>query len=169
MKSFPNRDAKPFSLWSIPHFPKSASEVISDPGNLHENMIDILGCELFQRRDDILAYIRLLVEDDQFRSKLGTIKRRPYDALANLNDVEKEIALTIAQNAMDCLIEQISGMLCDAPSWYEEGYAIQYKLEGRILSFDGKKYKTIARHQLGGGSQGILAKSFGRWLNIFRK
>ncbi len=117
---FPNQNGKPFLLWSLPKFPKTAMEVVADPEHLQQNLIDILGCGFFQRRDDILAYIRLLADDEQYRSKLGTLKRKPYDALAGLDDADQQIALAIAEGAMDCLIEQICGMLSDAPTWYED-------------------------------------------------
>ncbi|ASF48415.1 hypothetical protein [Methylovulum psychrotolerans] len=166
-QNFPDPNVKPFSLWSRPHYPKSVAELLADSDNLQQNLFDFLGCELFQCRDDIEAYLRLLVDDPQFRSKLGTMKRGSYDALASLDKAEQEIALAIAVNAMEYLIEQVSGILNDAPTLLEENYSLQYKLQARILSFDGKKYKVVAQKHLWGGAQCLLGRSFGRWLNMF--
>src|SRR5476649_859557 len=84
-EQFPDPAFKPFSTRRIPPFPVAAENLVADRENELRNHIDVLGCQLFQARDDILSTLERLGANSAYRAQLGSLKAGEIEAFASLS------------------------------------------------------------------------------------
>ena len=168
-EDFPERSAKPFRVSRIPAWPLTGNLLETDQTNSEQNYADILGCSLFQKRDDVLLTFMALAEDEAYREKLGTSNTAPFAALGALTPDQRSSALKIAELAMNRMIESFAH--CLAAGERIDNYEVEYKVEAHLskISSNGLKTKMVAKCKLVGSNGSVLGNSFGRWLNIFGK
>ena len=168
-EDFPERSAKPFRVSRIPAWPLTGNLLETDQTNSEQNYADILGCSLFQKRDDVLLTFAALAEDEAYRAKLGTSNTAPFAALGALTPDQRSSALKIAELAMNRMIESFAH--CLAAGERIDDYEVEYKVAAHLskISSNGLKTKMVAKCKLVGSNGSVLGNSFGRWLNIFGK
>lgn len=169
---YPNTSYPPFSMRKITSYPIDGIALIEDRTNELQNHVDILGWHLFRARNDILETFSKLGEDAAFRAKLGTIKASKFETFANLDSRTQKIALGLAEEAMNHLIDRTAQTLGSGYRGYAGGLCIEYHIESRVLKIidandDGVKLKKIAKCVITDDRQGTLGGAFGRWLNMF--
>ncbi|APV48320.1 hypothetical protein BWI17_00650 [Betaproteobacteria bacterium GR16-43] len=169
---FPDKAAKPFSLWRIPNYTIPVEVLVTDSDEKTQSHVDVLGCQLFQSRNDILETLKALAEDASYRSKLGAVKAREVEALSKLSAPDREAALAVAELAMNRLIEQFAGTLAVGHRAYPGNHCIEYRIDSEVLRIigataDGPKFKKLGQCSISADSSSPLAASFGRWLNKF--
>jgi hypothetical protein len=168
--TFPHRDAKPFRIQRRTNYSVPADVLIADEANRQTNFEDILGAGYFQARNDILAEYRALLTDVAYRAKLGTIIGQKIDEIAQLDSKSQDLALRLAEMAMDRLIERIDSELTGSIRDYPGGFWIEFELKAvvyKILGFNanGPKLKKVFTHVL--DSSASIKNKYGRWLNQF--
>ena len=171
-ESFPDKRFKPFSLCRIPRFPVPGEALVAESDAKLQNHLDVFGCMLFQSRDDILDTIQALTDDSSYRAKLGTVKSREFDAFSQLSEADRDIALSVAELALNRLIDQVAGHLSVGARAYPGDYCVEYSIDSIVLkitgaSEDGVKLKKLAKVRISEDSSSDLAGCFGRWLNMF--
>lgn len=168
-EDFPERSAKPFRVSRIPAWPLTGNLLETDQTNSEQNYADILGCSLFQKRDDVLLTFAALAEDEAYRAKLGTSNTAPFAALGALTADQRSSALKIAELAMNRMIESFAH--CIAAGERIDDYEVEYKVEAHLskISSNGLKTKMVAKCNLVSSNGSVLGNSFGRWLNMFGK
>ncbi len=170
VSDFPPRTVKPFRARRAPRFPLTGDQIVSDPGNAAQHHSDLIGCALFQNRDDILATFAALAADPTYRAKLGALGKRPFDALAGLSNDDQSTALAIASLAMNRLIESFAEMLGAGERTIPGGYCVDYQLESRLSQISGAKASGVQlsaadKCTIAGDDSDALLKAFPRWLN----
>lgn len=78
---FPEKSVKPFRISRTPAWPLTGEQLEADQENAEQNYADILGCSLFQQRDDVLSTFSALAEDKAYRAKLGAANTAPFISL----------------------------------------------------------------------------------------
>ena len=171
-EDFPERSAKPFRVSRIPAWPLTGNQLETDQTNTEQNYADILGCSLFQKRDDVLLTFAALAEDETYRAKLGTSNTAPFAALGALTPEQRSAALKIAEIAMNRMIESFAH--CLAAGERIDDYEVEYKVEAHLSKIssantNGVRTKMVAKCKLVSSNGSVLENSFGRWLNMFGK
>lgn len=171
--SFPNMNYKPFSYRPTTNsFPIDPQILIADDENALRNHVDILGWQFFQARNEILDTLTKLGEDQVYREKLGTIKAAKLEAFAKLDPKSRDVALSLAEEAMNHLIDRVAQTIgCDNRG-YGGDLCIEHHIECRVFKIvganaNGVKLKKVAKCVITGDAQVTLGGSFGRWLNMF--
>ena len=169
---FPDRSVKPFRMGRVPQFPITGEALIADRENAPQNHADIIGCALFQARNDVLSTFAALIEDDQYRAKLGKVNSAPFSALAELSSESQALALTIAELGMNRMIEAFAGLLVAGERTIPGDYCVSYKLEAHVEKItgateNGVTLKGISKCVVVDSEQSVLLTSFSRWLSSF--
>lgn len=171
-QSFPDISLKPFSMIRGAPYPISGDQLVIDNENALRNHVDILGCQFFQARNDILKELAKLGDDSEYRAKLGKTKAAKLEAFSALPKVQRDIALALAEVAMNHLIDRVAQTIGCAERNYPGGYWIEYKIESQVSKIidtghAGIKLKKVTKQVITGDSQVTLGSSYGRWLNTF--
>jgi len=137
-----------------------------------QNHADVIGCALFQHRDDVLATFAALGEDDAYRTKLGKINSPPFSDFAAMKPEDRKVALTLASLAMNRMIEAFAHVLGVGTRTIPGGYCVDYRIESRLVKIvdateDGVQLANAASCVIAGDDQDVLLHSFNRWLNAF--
>jgi hypothetical protein len=169
---FPDKGLKPFSTWRIPKFPAPGEALVAESEARLQNHLDVFGCMLFQSRDDILDTFLALAEDPAYRAKLGTLKAKEFDALSKLSEPDRALAMSVAELALNRLIDQVAGHLSVGARAYPGDFCVEYSIDSIVLKItganaNGVKLKKLAKIRISEQSSSKVAGCFGRWLNIF--
>lgn len=171
---FPDKSVKPFRISRVAPFPLSGEQLASDRENAPQNHADILGCALFQARDDILATFAALADDPVYRIKLGKLKAHPFEAMAAMTTADRSVALSIAALAMNRMIEAFAVLLGAGERAIPGGYCIDYRVESRLTKIagataDGVSLEAAGKCVIADDDEDALLQSFSRWLDKFDK
>jgi hypothetical protein len=117
-----------------------------DPKERREAFVDFLGQHLFSTRNQQMAAIRRLIESAEDRSRLGTIFRRPYEAVGALDPVERQAAVALAQTAVDRFIQCLLAMLQNIGSDVRLGekHALRYRLWLEVIDLCDEDDPVVA-------------------------
>lgn len=158
----------------IPTYSVTGDQLVADAENRLQNQADIFGCALFQSRNDILATLAALVEDEDYRTKFGKVNSEPFAALAELPPESQAAAMKIAELAMNRLIEAMVGQLAAGERALPGDYCVSYKLEAQLekitgATTNGVKLKKVDKCTILDANQSVLPASFNSWLQRFGK
>lgn len=142
------------------------SELPSEPKKRHEEFVDSFGCFLFWHRNDSLRIARNFVEDEASRSKLGTIRRKPYEAVAQLPSEQREAAMALVEESLNCFAQLLAWSLGDEGTDARFGtrHAYRYRVEMEIV--DVETGEIVEEHPVNRGGK-FFGDYWGRWLNRY--
>lgn len=172
VQSFPDLRFQAFQQRHPTEYSVPGDELLIDKENAVRNFADIYGARFFQARDDIALQLRKLGEDETFRAKLGTVKASRFEKFAALPDEQRAVAVQLAEEAMNQLIDRVAqSVACDVRN-YPGGYWIEFEIKAivyKVLGFgqNGPKLKKVGTQLMTGDPKVTLGSSFGRWLNKF--
>jgi hypothetical protein len=171
-KPFPDPRFQAFQQRRPNTYSVPGDELLNDKANAVRNFADIYGAEFFQARDDITVQLKKLGEDQAFRAKLGTVKAARFEKFAALPDEHRAVAVQLAEEAMNQLIDRVAQSVAGDVRNYPGGYWIEFEIRAvvyKILGFgpNGPKLKKMATQLMTGDPKVTLGGSFGRWLNRF--
>jgi hypothetical protein len=168
--TFPDLSVKPFRMRRLPAFPLSGEQIAQDVENVAQNHVDVIGCVLFQARDDTLDTFKALAQNEQYRSKLGRQPSAPFSALAELSPEAQQVALSIAELGMNRMIEACAAHFAAGERALPGDYCLEYKIDSQLTKIvganaNGVKLKAVSRAAV----TDALLETFGRWLRMFGK
>jgi hypothetical protein len=143
------------------------ADLPSDSRQRHEVLVDVFGRYIMWLRDWTTDASRELVESEEARQKLGTIRRRKYDAIAQLSPDQRAAACTFAQATVDRFLQLFLTLLAGRGVDDRLGtdHAIRFKLDMEIVRVeDGEIVDTETINRSG---KKFFADYWGRWLNRF--
>src|SRR3954451_11266780 len=79
----------------------------------HEAFVDLFGQFLFWLRSWALGTSERLIESEDARQALGTIRRSFYDGVANLPPDQRKAAMLLAEETLNGFIERLVWFLGD--------------------------------------------------------
>ena len=132
-------------------------------------MVDFFGQHLFSMMNQTLDEITDLVESDEARVKLGTIKAEPFRAASELTPEQKTVALNLAQASVHRFLRMILALLTGTGSdlRYGSNHAIRYRLVMEIIG--RSDFELIMEEALNRGGEKAFFDYYGRWLNRHRQ
>lgn len=144
-------------------------ELPLDPEERREAFVEFLGQHLFSLRNQRLAAIRRLVESAESRNRLGTIRRLPYEAVAALDPSEQQVAIGLAQSAIDLFMQDLLGLLQNIGPDVRlgEAHALRYRLWLEVIELAGEDDPVVADALVNRDTKCALESYFGRWLNKY--
>ena len=103
---------------------------------------------------------------------MGKVKAAKFEKFAALSEEQRAVAVQLAEEAMNQLIDRAAQSVSGDVRNYPGGYWIEFEIKAvvyKILGYgdNGAKLKKVASQLMTGDSQCTLASSFGRWLNKF--
>lgn len=150
---------------ALPGADLSFSELPTDTGQRHEELVDLFGRYVMWIRNRAIDSARDLVESEDSRERLGRLYRRPYEEIAAMSGEDRERAVRLAETTVDAFVELFLRVLAhrgmDFP--YGPSHRVQYELNMEIcdpVSGDVVWRDAINRH----GAK-HFADYWGRWRN----
>lgn len=148
-------------------FDQEPSELSSDPKERHEQLVDLFGQFIFWLRNWSLRASRQLVESEQSREELGTIRRKYYDGVAKMLPEDREAAVLFAEATLNGFLERFLWYLGDEGTDARLGHshAYRFRIEMEIVDVESGELvhtETINR------SGRFFGSYWGRWLNRHR-
>jgi hypothetical protein len=147
-------------------FDKDISQLPSDGKQRHEALVDLFGQFLFWLRNSSLRASRTFIESAEAREKLGTIRSRYYEGVAQLPPEQREAAMLLVEETLNGFAERLVYILGDEGTDARIGsrHAYRFRVEMEIVDIetgDVVEEETINR----GGK--FFGSYWGRWLNHF--
>lgn len=139
-----------------------------DPTIRHERYIDYFGQFIFWIRNSSLSTSRTLVESNEKRNKLGTIRREPYEGVAALTPEQREAAMSLAKETLDGFIERLIWSLGDEGTDAKLGSAHAYRFRIVMEVVDAETEELADEEVINRGGR-FFGSYWGRWLNRFGK
>ena len=140
-----------------------------DPEARREAFVEFFGQHVFSTRNQRLAAIRGLVESAESRNRLGTIHRRPYEAVRALDPTGQQAAIDLAQNAIDLFIQDLLRLLQNIGPDLRlgEDHALRYRLWLEVIDLADEEDPVVADELVNRDTKRALESYFGRWLNKY--
>jgi len=138
----------------------------ADPAARHQEFVDFFGQLLFWVRSWSLRNSRALVQDEQSRAKIPTVRRRSYEAAGQLAPEEREAALSLAQATLDGFLERLVWILGDEGTDARFGKQLAYRFRVEMEIVDVATNELVEEEVINRGGD-FFGKYWGRWLNRF--
>lgn len=147
-------------------FDRDPSELPTDPSQRHQELVDFFGQFLFWLRNWSLKASRQLVESDESRSKLGTLRRRPYEGVAAMSPDQREAALLLAQETVDGFMERFLWCMGDqgTDARFGRHHAYRFRIDMEIVDAETGEIRDQEIINRGGR---FFGSYWGRWLNRY--
>ena len=133
----------------------------------HEELVDLFGKFMFWIRNWSLRKSSSLLESEEARDKLGTIRRRYFDGVANMAAEDKEAALLFAEGTLDSFLEMLIWSLGNEGSDARLSKRYAYRFEIKMEIIDVESGDTIHTESINRGGK-FFGSYWGRWLNRYR-
>jgi hypothetical protein len=142
------------------------SQLPTDKNLRHEQFVDFFGQFLFWLRNGSLNASRKLIESPEARERLGTIRRRYYEDVAQMPVGQRDAAMQLVEETLNACLERMTSMLGDEGTDARIGvrHAYRFRLEMEIVDVETGEIvdsETINR----GGS--YFGRYWGKWLNRY--
>ena len=142
------------------------SQLPTDKNRRHEQFVDFFGQFLFWLRNSSLKASRNFIESSEARERLGTIRRRYYENVAQMPAAQRDAAMLLVEETLNAFLERMTSMLGDEGTDARIGgrHAYRFRLEMEIVDVQNGEIvdsETINR----GGS--YFGRYWGKWLNRY--
>src|SRR5215471_9746078 len=91
-------------LFSLPNEP---SDLPTNPKERHEVLVDLFGQFVFWLRNWALDASQKLIDSDEAREKLGNIRRKYYEGVAQLAPEQRQAAMLLAEETLNGFAERL--------------------------------------------------------------
>lgn len=149
---------------TAPQTTLTPSQVPDEPGEAKEAMLEIFGQHLFWLRNQRLRILRRLLADESSRAKLGTVFRRPFDAMASHGEEAANAAVDFAEQAIDGYMKDLLAMLTNIGDdmRFGPGHSLRYRL---VLEVVDPATDTVVREEvINRDTEDWLPGYYGGWL-----
>ena len=150
-------------------FDSGPDHLSSDDVTRHEELVDVFGKFLIWQRNRTLDVVRRLVESSEARDQLGSLRRAPYDAVAQLESTERSAVSDIAEETLNCFLERLLWALGDegVDARFGSRHAYRFRLQLEIV--DSQSGEIIEDRAINRGGKRFFGSNWGRWWNKFKK
>lgn len=145
-------------------FNQEPSSVSSEPKERHEKFVDLFGHFLFWLRNCSLRASRKLTDSEEAREKLGTIRRKSYDAVARMSSDDREAAHSLTEETLNAFLERLAWCLGDegTDARFGSRHAYRFRVEMEIVEVESGEVVDTETINRGGR---FFGSYWGRWLN----
>jgi hypothetical protein len=147
-------------------FDKDLSQLPSDEKERHEAFVDFFGQFLFWLRNSSLQASRNFIESKEWRDKLGTIRRRYYEGVAQLPSEQREAAILLVEETLNGFIERLTWLLGDEGTDAKIGRRHAYRFRVEMEIVDAKTGEIVEVETINRGGR-FFGSYWGRWLNRY--
>lgn len=148
-------------------FPQDPSDLSTNPAQRHQELVDLFGQFIFWIRNETLRASRTLVESEEGRENLGTIRRAPYEGTAYMRAEDRESALLLAEETLNGFIERLLWSLGDEGTDARYGPRNAYRFLVDMEIVDVQTEKVVHKETINRGGK-FFGSYWGRWLNRFK-
>lgn len=155
---------------SSKHLPGASLDYTSlpiDPADRHEALVDFFGQVLMRLRNWSLEASRTLVESNEAREKLATIRRGCFDGVARLSPEQRKEAMLLAEDTLDGFIERFLWLLGNEGTDDRIGPSHAYRLRIEMEVIDVNADEVVEEEAINRGGSKFFGSYWGRWLNRF--
>jgi hypothetical protein len=143
------------------------ADLSADAKKSHELLVTIFGQYVFWLRNWAIDASRELVESEEARQKLGTLRRGKYEEIASFSPKQREAACNLAQATVDRFIQLFLTMLSGTGVDQRVGksHAVRFKLDMEILEVETEE--VVVQETINRAGEKFFADYWSRWLNQF--
>jgi hypothetical protein len=145
-------------------FGQELSVLPTDRNDRHETFVDFFGQFIFWLRNRSLETSRKLVESQDARASLGTIRRSYYDGVADMSPNERNAALLLAQATLDGFLERLMWSFGDEGTDAHFGEQCAYRFRVTMEIVNKKTNEIVDEETINRGGR-FFGSYWGRWLN----
>lgn len=140
-----------------------------DKQERHEYFVDFFGQFLFWLRNWSLDASRTLVDSEQARQELGSIRRRYYDGVGEMGPQQKAAAMRLVEESLNGFGERLTWFLGGRSQDLRLGsrHAIRFQVQIEVVDLESDSVIETVTVTVGG--RRFFGKYWGRWLNRHRK
>lgn len=148
-------------------FEQEFSKLSSEEKVRHEELVDVFGQFIFWLRNSSLRATRSLVESEEARDKLGTVRCNYYKVVAALPKDDRDASIGLAEETLNGFIERLLWCLGDEGIDARIGsqHAYRFKIEMEIVNVETNR--VVHSEPINRGGR-FFGNYWGRWLNRHR-
>lgn len=139
----------------------------TDPRERHEVFVDCFGRFLFWLRNWSLAATRRLLDSEDARQKLGTIRRSYYDGVAGMTSQQKMAAMRLVEEALNGFGERLTWFLGGRGTDLRFGRRHAYRFQVQIEIVDVECNEVVEIETVSIDGEKFFGSYWGRWLNRY--
>jgi hypothetical protein len=147
-------------------FELEPSALPSQPIERHEAFVDLFGQFLFWLRNWAIDASRKFVESDEERSKLASIRRKPFEGVAILSPEQRDAAMLLAEETVNGFAERLVWFLGDEGTGSRFGTRHAYRFRIQMEIVDIETGEVVEDETLNRGGK-FFGSYWGRWLNRY--
>lgn len=143
-------------------------ELPSDARERHEAFVDFFGQFFFWLWNWSLDASKKLIESDEARAKLGTVRRKYYDGVAEMTPEQREAAMLFVEETLNGFGERLTWFLGGRSTDLRLGtkHAVRFQVEIEVV--DVESDQVVERVTISKGGKKFFGSYWGRWLNRYR-
>jgi hypothetical protein len=147
-------------------FSQEPTDIPSDPDARHEAFVEFFGQYLFWLRNWALDASRKLIESQETRENLGSIRRQVFDAVGDLPAAQRDAAMRLAEETLNGFTERLTWFLGDegTDSRFGTRHAYRFRIEMEIV--DVVTGRIVDEETINRGGK-FFGSYWGKWLNRF--
>ena len=138
-----------------------------DPASRHEVFVDFFGRFFFWIRNLSLGAARKLIESEEARQRLGSIRRKYYDRVAAMTPEQRAAAVSFADEAVNGFAERLIWFLDGRGTDLRFGSRHAYRFQIEIEVVDVETNEVVEKETVSIGGERFFGKYWGRWLNKY--
>ena len=151
---------------TVPSFTFEPHDLPADNRERHEQLVDLFGQFLFWVRNRSLQMSATLLESEEAREKLGSIRRKSYDAVARMATEDKAAALHFAESTLDAFLQTLVWSLGNEGMDALLGARHAYRIEVKMEIIDVGSGETVHEEAVNRGGR-FFGSYWGRWLTKY--
>ncbi len=140
----------------------------ADRSERHEVLVDCFGQFFFWLRNWSISASKNLIKSEEAREKLGTIRRRHYDGVANMPPEQQEAAMLLVEETVNGFGERLTWFLGNQGTDFRFGTKHAFRFQIQIELIDLETDKVIEKEIINQGGKRFFGDYWGRWLNLHR-
>jgi hypothetical protein len=147
-------------------FDTSLSQLPSAPKERHEAFVEFFGQFLFWLRNSALDSSRRFIESEEWREKLGTIRRRCYEGVARMPPEQRDAAMLLVEETLNGFAERLAWLLGDEGVDARLGTQHAYRFRVVMEVVDLETGEIVEEETINRGGK-FFGSYWGRWLNRY--
>ena len=130
--------------------------------------MDLFGQFVFWLRNWSLDASKKLIESEESRTTVGTIRRKYYDGVAAMSLEQRQAAMLFVEGTLNCFCERLTWFLGGRSNDLRLGrtHAVRFQVQVEIVDIESDEIVETETVSIVGKK--FFGSYWGRWLNRYR-
>jgi hypothetical protein len=140
----------------------------TDPRERHEIFVDFFGQFIMWLRNWSISASTTLIGSEEARAGIGTIRRKYYDGVAQMDCEQRDAAMMLAEDTVNGFAERLIWFLGGQGTDLRCGPNHAFRFQVVMEIIDVESNEVVEQETISAGGKKFFGSYWGRWLNRFK-